>query len=210
MANVELSDEEWKVLSNADFLLTKNAVIQKIMQAFSLLAEQYQDIVKWDASNWKEQVYISPKISKGEQYEGLPYLMLDYPRQFGKENIFAIRSFFWWGHYFSINLLVKGVYQEKLLPILADTNLQDWSIDQSETPWSHHPDKNKCLLLKSWQNTESKQMPFLKLFKQLPINEWQKMEVFFLTSFSEIWQAISFQDDGINPLPDGPTSKNRP
>ena len=39
-----------------------------------------------------EMLFHSPKISKGENYKGLPYVMLDYPRCFGKTDIFAIRQ----------------------------------------------------------------------------------------------------------------------
>ena len=59
-----------------------------------------------------EVAEISPKISKGENYNGLPYVMFDYPRFFTKENVFAVRTFFWWANYFSVTLHLKGEYKE--------------------------------------------------------------------------------------------------
>jgi hypothetical protein len=55
----------------------------------------------------------TPKISKGEKYEGLPYVVLDYPRCFSIDHVFAIRTFFWWGNYFSSSLHLKGKYQQQ-------------------------------------------------------------------------------------------------
>ena len=53
-------------------------------------------------------VQSTPKIAKGENYLQLPYVLLDYPRCFDKENIFAIRTMFWWGNFFSITLHLSG------------------------------------------------------------------------------------------------------
>lgn len=59
-----------------------------------------------------------PKISRGENYKGFPWVVLDYPRSFGREDVFAIRSLFWWGHYFSVTLHLKGRYKEICLPAI--------------------------------------------------------------------------------------------
>ncbi len=59
-----------------------------------------------------------PKISRGENYKGFPWVVLDYPRGFGREDVFAIRSLFWWGHYFSVTLHLKGKYKDLFLPVI--------------------------------------------------------------------------------------------
>ena len=66
----------------------------------------------------------TPKISKGENYKDLPYVMLDYPRCFQKEKTIAIRTFFWWGNFFSINLQLSGEYKEQALPSLQSNFLR--------------------------------------------------------------------------------------
>ena len=66
--------------------------------------------------NLPEEVLIqSPKISRGENYNGLPYVMLDYPRCFGKEDVFAMRTMFWWGNFFSITWHLKGKYSKEYI-----------------------------------------------------------------------------------------------
>ena len=61
----------------------------------------------------------SAKISKGENM-GLPWVMLDYPRLFGQEDVLAIRTMFWWGHCFSVTLHLKGRYYGAYLPLLRE------------------------------------------------------------------------------------------
>src|SRR5580698_8612281 len=94
---IKLSAHELMIAQDAGLILTKNAIIQKTIGLFSNLAENMQiELVK---TKLPEEIKITePKISKGENYKGLPYVILDYPRSFGKENIFAIRTFFWWGN----------------------------------------------------------------------------------------------------------------
>jgi len=58
---------------------------------------------------------VSPKISRGENYLGLPYLVLDYPRLFRPDAVLAIRTFFWWGHFFSSTLQLSGGYKTEFL-----------------------------------------------------------------------------------------------
>jgi hypothetical protein len=111
-AKLQLSEEEMELATNKAFILTKQRVIQKVTVLMGGLAEAMQ--AGWECSgyHWPEEIlHSSPKISKGEQYRQMPYVVLDYPRVFSKEHVFAIRHFFWWGHYFSSTLHLKGKYQ---------------------------------------------------------------------------------------------------
>src|ERR1700722_6862028 len=96
---IKLSPDELSTAQNAGLILTKNAIIQKTISLFSMLSENMQhDLLNVELP--QEIKTTAPKISKGENYQGLPYVVLDYPRLFGKENTFAIRTLFWWGNYF--------------------------------------------------------------------------------------------------------------
>jgi hypothetical protein len=112
-AKIQLSAEEMELVQNSQWLLTKNTIIGKVSILFGWLAQQARAFINANKIPLLPEVMqLSPKISKGNQYHGLPYLMLDYPRYFGKEDVFAIRSFFWWGNYFSVTLHLKGKYKD--------------------------------------------------------------------------------------------------
>jgi len=193
MSNVELSSKEYAVIENADFLLTKNAAIQKLQKAFGEIADTYRKITESGMDVWQLHCNTHPKIAKGEQYEGLPYLMLDYPRSFSDTDTFAVRSFFWWGNYFSISLLLTGKSQERLVPqLLTNPILADWHVDTAATPWQHNwkEETSPKLALLSQQNYVPKD--FFKLSKQMPLSKWQDMEQFFVSSFRQLWTAVNF------------------
>lgn len=140
-AKVQLSEEELALVQNAEWLLTKNRIIAKVYEMFGALAEDYRSLTR-DSIILSDEIFqSSPKIFRGENYHGLPYVMLDYPRCFGKEDIFAIRTMFWWGNYFSITLHLKGVYKKKFLPILVlNSSLlaaNTFFIGINENEWLH-------------------------------------------------------------------------
>jgi len=67
----------------------------KAVQFFGDTSEQFKLLVQQNPALANEAACaIAPKISKGENYEGLPWVILDFPRYFDKENVFAIRCFF--------------------------------------------------------------------------------------------------------------------
>src|SRR5688572_20484305 len=107
MTNVKLSKEELGMVTDAGLILTKNRIIQKVYDLFGEVSMVYQQ--QHDRFP-VEVVAVSPKISRGENYRGLPWVMLDYPRRFSQADVFAIRSFFWWGGFFSFTLQLKGSY----------------------------------------------------------------------------------------------------
>src|SRR5438270_12291819 len=115
-AKIQLSPAEQKLITNAEILLTKNRVLEKMW----LLLEGVQNAMQRRASTFSNPHIFQtpPKVSRGENYLGLPYLVLDYPRIFQQSDVFAIRSFFWWGNFFSSTLQLSGHFKTLALPKL--------------------------------------------------------------------------------------------
>ncbi|MFM9908142.1 MAG: hypothetical protein ACKVOW_02270 [Chitinophagaceae bacterium] len=121
LAKIQLSPEELNLVQNPQWLLTKNIIIEKVYILFGELAAERSALLKDQSPFLAEEILLSsPKISRGEKYKELPYVMLDYPRIFSKEDIFAVRTFFWWGNYFSVTLHLKGKYQQQYMPIIQE------------------------------------------------------------------------------------------
>jgi len=141
-ANVELSKKELELVTTSEFILTKNRIIEKINTLYGILSDEYKRELNKHAFYLPGEVFaISPKIYKGEQYKGLPYVMLDYPRCFSKTDVFAIRSFFWWGNYFSLTLHLKGKFLDQLFDGICN-NLEtlaenQFYVSRSDNEWAH-------------------------------------------------------------------------
>lgn len=122
----------------------------------------------------------SPKISKGEKYEGLPWVMLDYPRAFGREDTWAIRTFFWWGHFFSITLHLRGYWQQHYAGLIranrAVLQQHDFYICIAEDEWQHHFEESNYIPLQQLDEHSVDKLlsgnDFCKLSAKIPLEQW--------------------------------------
>ena len=191
MANVKLSKEESELVTNAGLILTKNRIITKVYDLFGALSDEYR---KMDRLFPPEVLSVSPKISKGENYLGLPWVMLDYPRAFSTTNVFAVRSFFWWGNCFSITLLLQGKYKlryQRSLENYLKSQGGHWMVGVAIDPWQHHFEADNYQPYS--KGTDITSMPFLKLAKKIPLQQWDHSFDFFSATFSEIGTMLSPQ-----------------
>ena len=114
-SKIQLSEEEMQLVRNKGWILTKQKITAGVYDIFGGVSEKMQQWVQNNKTIPAAINHLSAKISKGEQYESLPYVVLDYPRYFSREDVFAIRTFFWWGNYFTSTLHIKGRYKDELI-----------------------------------------------------------------------------------------------
>ena len=168
VANLRLSPTEMDLVTNADWILTKNEIISKVKALFAGLSH---DMIV-------ENFDLHPKISRGENYRGLPFVMLDYPRQFDKENVCAIRTLFWWGNFFSLTLHLAGSFKEKYAERIIEKTghwkENDFYYCINDDPWEHHFEKNNYSAVNSEFAGFVSNHPFLKLAKKYPLNKWEQ------------------------------------
>ncbi|HMO33653.1 MAG TPA: hypothetical protein PKE63_03435 [Lacibacter sp.] len=191
-ANVSLSERELQLVCDPGWILTKNAILSKVITLFGQTAVGYSEQLKQSRlpEALREQ---SPKISRGEQYNGLPYAMLDLPRSFGREDVFAIRSFFWWGHVFSVTLHLKGVYREQYAAAVeraaAGGRLEGAWVNLGTAEWVHHADEGSWARLEpGWKPAAGN--PLLKLQYQLPLTCWEQAAWFLQESFGKFLGVV--------------------
>ena len=198
---IRLSPEEGALVISADWILTKNSVIQKTIKLLaSLQAQQEILLLTYKGILPGEIINSSPKISKGENYKGLPYLVLDYPRYFNKEDTFAIRMFFWWGNFFSGTLHLSGIYkrmyEEKIIQSFETLKTEGFSICINEDQWEHHFEITNYLPLHSLTSYQFEEMinrkPFIKLSKKISLEQWNSAEKKLLEIFSHIIITLSY------------------
>lgn len=192
---ITLSAKELELVCNKEWILTKQVIIQKVYACFGELAlVMKQAISRHDGMLPTEVATGSPKISRGENYHGLPYIMLDYPRFFTKEDTVAIRTFFWWGNFFSINLHLSGRFKTNAIPALI-ANLKtlqqrDYFVCVHEDPWEHHFETGNYISLKEYSEQVFTTMlyreTFVKIAKKIPVQQWDAAPVFLENHFMEM------------------------
>ena len=193
---IKLSTSELDLVTNATFILTKNSIMGKIVEAFSFAAMGFKDSIT--NTQFPSEVLLSvPKIAKGENYLGLPWVILDYPRVFNKQDTFAIRTFFWWGNFVSITLQLSGKYQtanqQELLDNLVVMPNNNWQLCCNNNAWQHHFKTTNYQPFSSFSNQALQSLPFVKLAKKIPLQEWDNMDVFLQENFKNLLQLLTTQ-----------------
>ncbi len=199
-SNLKLSAEELHLVSNTEWILTKQKIISAVIQIMSELAEAVTPQVKLHEKQIPaEVVSSSPKIAKGENYKLLPYVMLDYPRCFNKENVFAVRTMFWWGNFFSVTLHLSGSYKMQFENhILSSFNLlqqQHFFIGVNEDEWQHNFTADNYIPAAALSIASATALlsakPFIKIAVKHPLQQWDSMPALLEQSFLNVLKIIS-------------------
>ena len=168
-AKLRLSAAEMALVRDPGVILTKNSIIQKVVSLMAGLSEEYRSIGSGFPAGGN-----SPKISRGENYLGLPYVMLDYPRVFGKEDVLAVRTMFWWGNAFSTTLHLKGCYKDMYLPVIregwAELAEAGFYINVGYDEWRHEHVADNYMPMEGPPGGER---PFLKLSARCGLDQWE-------------------------------------
>ncbi|MEP7166235.1 MAG: hypothetical protein ABI741_16150 [Ferruginibacter sp.] len=196
---ITLSDKELSLVINAEWILTKQIIIDKVYHLFAEAIPVIRSQVLNERALFPAEVISSvPKIYKGENYLQLPYVMLDYPRCFNKENIFAVRTMFWWANFFSITLHVSGYHVNVVREnLLKNRELigSEFFIGVNENQWEHHFEVNNFLpcgqLNKEQQIKLFEQNDFIKLALKFDLHEWNNIPALLHEGYKKIAALIS-------------------
>ena len=200
---IHLSKDEQELIENKEWILTKHAVINKVCLLFSEMHEVYKQIATGNNMTSLFNNITNGKISKGENYIQLPYVILDYPALFSKEKVFAIRTLFWWGNFFSVSLHLSGkdFQLNKDFAGLKDfLKEKDFFICVNENEWQHHFEPSNYLPVKEVDDIYFRKIlkkNFLKISKKIELSKWNEAPEFLEKVFSEIitFLKISFPGD---------------
>jgi hypothetical protein len=124
--------------------------------------------------------------------------MLDHPRFFHAEHVLAMRSFFWWGHFFSVTLHLKGkyvdLYRRTLVAHSGMLAAGGYRISVSEDEWQHDLDSEEYVPLAGMTSDELEKLlvshPFVKIGKRFSLYDWAEMPVLLRRSQQELGKLI--------------------
>lgn len=196
--NLALSDEELQLVTHTQWILTKRTVMDKAVLLLGVLSEKLQAYIQNEGIAFPGVVTNSvPKISKGENYKGLPYVILDYPRHFVKDDIFALRTLFWWGNFFSITLQLGGIYKQRYRQLLTDHLLQQKDdavyLFTGTDPWQHHFEEDNYVLVANMEESRIREVMetgnFIKLAYRHTLEQWEQIPTLILAQ-SKIWLRL--------------------
>ena len=155
---------ELEIVQDSQFLPAKRMVMDKVEAMWQLLITRlggrHEDILQ-RLSQSLNIGFLDSKISRGDNYMELPYVVLDFLRVFGKNEVFTYRCMFWWGNFFSFTLHIGGDSWDKLKPSfqLPETILnKETFIGCYQSPWEYHYGQDNYTLITADNRLACEQM----------------------------------------------------
>ncbi len=203
-AKLHLSADEITLINNKEWILTKHQIIKRIYEMFGEINDIMKKEIKYLDHLFPENIrYQGGKISRGENYQLLPYVILDYPSFFWKNNIFAVRTMFWWGNFFSVTLHLSGHHKTKFInnnpSLLSFLKKNDFSICINEEEWQHHFEEGNYIpatVISGDVYQKSVEQPFFKIAKKISLSELDGAYDFIMDNFKKILELLQINYQG--------------
>jgi len=193
MSVTRFSPDDLSFIEDTELIIRKNNLVRQLFAHLSDLREELTHGLSQDPIlNIK---FPHGKISKGENYRGFPYLVLDYPSIFKKDNIFAYRTIVWWGHFYSNNIILKGKYlspfKGRLFVDLPDLKADYFFLGRN--PWQHDFDQSYIPIKELSEDLIKEQIlnnKFVKVAQQYDLKELNKIKKNTLSFFKKFREKI--------------------
>ncbi len=186
------SSQELDYLQDQDFLLTKVQITNKLSGLLAQVREDLKQHFDKNRFSFPEDIdLISGKISKGENYKHLPYLILDFPKLIHRESVFTLRTMVWWGQEFSCTLHLQGKAWEQRRVTFAQNYSQLFNqavyFCVHPSPWEYHFDEDNYQFIENIPEVrlqkELSRKEFLKISRRLPLSKYSQLSSFVLESW---------------------------
>lgn len=177
-----LTKKEIDIISDKEFLITKNSVINKIHELFENVRKSLNESIDNSDFKFPPKVDINyGKIFRGENYQLLPYVNLDYPKLFEGNDIFTYRTMFLWGSFFSSTFHLSGSYVTQYKNIIL-TNIINYLdtgiyICVNDSPWHYHYGKDNYIQLTLDNLHLLETHPFIKLSMKYKLNDYDQLPI---------------------------------
>ena len=195
-----LSQQEFSLIENTAIIHQKAVALSKIKQYLYDFAQILSENCPQNPAFTALALEISPpKVSRGENYLGLPYLVLDHPASYSQSSIFAFRTLFWWGNFFSFTLHLQGEALEKTrAKLLLNQELikaTNFYICVGDTPWQYNYESTNYKKASSLLETELlallRDKSFIKLSYKLNLEDYQALNETGHAVFQKLLALIS-------------------
>jgi hypothetical protein len=195
---IHFTDSEIALMFDAALFERKRIVNQKIFTLFENIRIQLKD-----SSLHKQFPFLSGvdviggKISQGENYLGCPWVMLDFPKMFNKDAIFAYRTMFWYGHYLSASMLIAGEQVPTYLPkLIAGLHLlpPETYFSLHPDPWHHAIDEGSAIRLNTIKKdlilTHVNQNGYFKLSRKWTGSDFETIANEVVTQYEKVLETL--------------------
>ena len=190
-----LSPDELAKLQDQSFLLAKKQIDQRVT---GLLLESQKSLLDWIEQNrapLTKGLSLKPrKVSKGENYQDLPYWVSDFPADMSGSDIWTYRTVVWWGHFISFSLILAGRHKAAVKLQLTELNQPNLYFTIGNSPWKLELSAENQRPCKQLGPAEMEQHfskhSFLKMSKQEKLENINQLPQLCVVSFEHLIKGV--------------------
>ena len=167
----------WQLLTDETVYQARKDAQASVLDLLGLCADKLKKNaaeMSWIPSEGRDSL---PKISRGDNYKGSPWIVLDYPRIFEKDAVFAFRTMAWFGHAVHCTFHMSGRflndYRDNIMQNLHLLHESNIMICSHQDAWLHHISSDAFVAINQLSPDVLKVMKFIKPGAVIPFNEWE-------------------------------------
>lgn len=179
----KLTKHELHIISDADFMRTKQLLIKNISNYYNQIGEQL--LTKYHADSG-----LTHKVTRGENYLDMPYVVLDVP-QLKPNNISRkLRIMVWWGHYVSLQYFVEA--NANNLKHAMQLPAQNYKILTTQSLFNNHLESADFVEPNQLHEHSFSDLQYTKIAVSIPLNNLPNIEVDVENFIEELKKARLF------------------
>lgn len=130
------------------------------------------------------------KVSRGENFNGYPYIVLDCPRINDTRSEIKCRTIFWWGHHWSLHFAVQGKALNQLnLNAIKDWD-EEWQRYTGDNLWEQNPSSHESIPVKIDDASVSQHMSFFKVYRKVLLAETEQWPPFSTKEYKDLFNLF--------------------
>lgn len=137
MAKVTFSDKELIMMNDSNLMPDKQRIIAKAEQIMGTIGTQVMEELPAPAP--LSHLY---KITKGENLEAQPFVVLDMPQIKTMHQLCHFRMLYWWGNYVKHSIFLTDIPEHNSIIEIIKSQFQYWTIRTSNQIWQHQATEN--------------------------------------------------------------------
>ena len=195
---IVLSTKELGMVTDSEWILTKQRIIQQVYVLFDSVIADIDRMILPEWRHLTEVAPLPPRIFKGENYLGLPYVTLDHPRLFESKNSLTVRTMFWWANFVSVTLHAGGIYKERLADKLGELQSSehgDMFICIHENQWHHHFEPDNFILFQNISKKKFEEIKmerdFIKIAYKVNLQQFNELQEILIKNYQMLAEIMA-------------------
>ena len=197
------TSEDWRpkdleMISHLEVFQNKPAILKKVESRLTKLKEAMAlELLPCVAQLPSGTNIEKGQIARGENHNGFPFLSLDIPQNFSKNEMYTYRTLFWWGHYLGFSLILKGNklknYFQRLAENCSEPPFHNVYLSQAPNPWEWRLGQQYFIPVSDKQTWAEKSnlLDYMKIMRFHSIDDASFKELDWTQAGVKFWKDMS-------------------